>query len=473
MSSRVPGSQVIAVIAAEAERVRAAAVESAEKRDAAVARLNELNETHNTVLTKLAEITLPSLDRAAIESSHAGVRQRLRELADRRRRSEEELAARKRRLQDDLGKRQQTVDEAVAVAAARTKAFQDRRAELEEFLNNDQDYQAMKAGCDTTQQRLERDRIRLDEVEKDAKEKLPDYEKSRLFQYLLTRKFGTNQYAASGMTKALDRKVARIIDYASLRESYRFLTTVPQLMRDQLQEREAEVDELVDQMMSSISQAEQTFGLPGLEADAKDAAEVVERVQVDRDRTAEQVEKVEKELVDVRSNENRFYTDAINELKRFLEGVESEVLERDAARTESIDDDDAVAELRACRLSTDAAAAIVETANSEARAGSELADGLEYILRRARQTDLGSERAHFQKSFDVREALRQYQKGVIDRKRLLDVLKDAAELDPTWAERAYERGSDIANSQTAQILIGTAARAAEPLLREALRRRMR
>lgn len=471
MSARIPGAEVLAVLTAEARAIREKAVAASEDRDVAAAELNRLNETQNAVLTRLAEIALPSLSHADINETHSGVRQRLRELAERRQRSEEELTARKRRLENDLARREQAVTDAAARANERVAAFTQRQNELAQHLAQDPDYQSMKQGCEQAKARIERDQARMAEVEQDTAEKLPDYENSKLFQYLQDRDYGTANYDAWGPIKSIDRRVARLIDFASLRESYHFLTTVPGLMRDELKKREAEVDAIVEQMMRAVSQAEETFGIDGLEADATEANEVHDRLKGDRDRISERVEAVQEEIAEVRSNENRFYDEALNELKRFLQGVESDILARQADRTETIDDDDAVAELRACRLDADAAAARVTNATALSEKQAALADGIDFVLRRARQTDLGSERAHFPRSFDATEPLRQFEKGVIDRRRFLEVLQEAAELDPTWAERAYERGSEIANSRTAQTVLGTAASAIEPLLREAMRRR--
>lgn len=473
MTSRVPGEVIFAAVGTAAKQFRDQAVSAAEKRDAAISRLDEIEHAYDVVLERLAEVSLPSLDPAAINSADSGVRPRLFELASRRDRAENELTARRRRVGEEFERRQRAVDEAEEDANSTSDLYEKRRNDVTEYLQKDSDYQTMKLACEQSQARLLRDRSRLEEVEADVAEKLPDYESSRLFTYLRDRGFGTADYRHSGIRKALDKRVARLIGYASLRESYQFLTTVPQLMQEELARRESDFDASVEIMLDAVKQAEASFKLDDLQQELDRTRKITVRVQADRDRSAESLETIEEQLSALRSRENRFYLEAMNEMKRYLETVEDEVLARQAQRTETLVDDDAVSELRGLRAEVEQGSLIVEEESARSEVAANVADGLDFLIRRGRQSELTSERTFFPNDFDVEEPLRQFEKGVIDRNRLVDVFRDAAEKDPTWAERAYQRGADMANSQTTQILIGTAAKAAEPLIREALRRRMR
>lgn len=473
MPDRVPGQQIFDHIAVAAAQFRQQAEHAAAERDRAVAELESVTTTQEAVLTRLAEMMLPSLDHNDVMQTHSGVRNRLRELASRRQRSEEELAARRRRLEDDLTRREAALAEANAAFEDAAAALKARRDELEAFLASNDGYQQMQTACDQIRARLDQDRARLDEVEQDAAEKLPDYNESSLFQYLLRRGYSTPEYRERGLAKSLDRRVARLVDFPSLWESYRFLTTVPDLMKQELQQREQEADELVAQLLEAVKSAEATFGLAELDANVRLAEQDRDRAVSDHARAADNVQTVIDQLGELRSRENRFYHEAIEEMKRFLSGVETEILERKAAATDTYADDDAVAELRSCRLNSESAASAVDSSSEQADQAAQLADGLDFVLRRSKQTDLGTDRTFFPKSFDVDEPLRQFEKGVIDRKRFLEVLKSEADIDPTWAEKAYQKGAAAANSQTVQILMGTAAAAAQPLIQEALRRRMR
>ena len=466
-----PGADVIAEIRSAAESLRAAAVEAAAERDRLQADQQESEATRQELLTTLAKTSLPSLDAGDVERTHSGVRQRLRELAERRRRSEEELTARRNRLMEEFTRRGETATSAAETEAAASAAYEQRQSELEAYLATDADYQRMDAAVQSVRVRLERDEARLEEVRKDAAEKLPEYEASRLFTYLRDREFQTQRYAGSGWTKSWDRWLARHIDYASLSESYRFLTTVPTMMEEELAKRRQEADDLTGQMLTAVQTAEVTFGLQPLRAEAEEAGRVRERAESERDRTASQVADVDDQLADLRSRENRFYSEALEELRRFFAGVETEVLERHAAATPDTADDDAVAELRAIRLAADESAAAVESAAAAAESAATSADGLDYVVRRAGQSGLDGPRTSFPADFDTAAPLRQYEKGVVDSKRLLDILKDAAVREPTWAEKAYAKGGDLASSPTAQILLGTAAAAGRKVLEESMRRR--
>ena len=467
----VPGEDILAKIEDAAARLREDARRTAERRDEAESDRARRAEQRDEVLASLARVSLPSLDAGDIEKTHAGLRRELRDLAGRRQRTETELKERRHRLSEEFERRDALVRQALAAEREASAAYDARREELERSLEEDADYAAMKSRTEAARLRLERDARRLAEVEEDAAEKLPEYEASPLFTYLRDRRYGTADARGGPITRRIDDRVAAHIDYATLAEGYRFLTDVPALMRDELDRRRKELDDQIDQMLARVRSAETTFGLSPLESAAEEASRSVKRAREDRDRTVEHLETVDTQLADVRSNECRFYAEALASVGRYLSGLETSVLADRAAETETMADDDAVAELRRLREEDAADAAELKAAEDDAARFGDLASGLDYVLRRARQGDLGSGRASFPDHFDVTEPLRQYEKSVIDRSRLLDILRDTAEVEPTWAERAYRRGGDLASSPTAQVLLGTAAAAGRKALEEAMRRR--
>ena len=467
----IAGETILTRLEEEAAALRSEATDAEDRRAEAIAERTRLDETREDVLVSLARTSLPNLDAASIEASHAEIRRQLRDLADRRRRSETELADRKTRLEAEFHSHSGDFEAATAAAEAAADAFDERRRELEASLAGDEGYTATMAATDAARVRLERDERRLAEVEREAAEKRPAFENSPLFTFLRDRHFGTADYAGSLLTRRLDVAVARHIDYATLAESYRFLVDAPPLMRSELERRRADLDGQVDTALARVHAAEATFGLGPLQEDVNAAEQQLGRLRDARERLIEQLDTVETQLADVRSNEGRFYAEALKSLAEYLDGLETSVLEDRAAGTPGAADDDAVAELRRLREAETAAASRLTDAEAQTRRQSELADGLDAVLRRARQSELDSDRAEFPESFDLEGPLRQYRKGIIDRRRLAEIIKDAATLRPTWAERAYRRGGDLASSPAAQVLLGTAAAAGRKAIEEAMRRR--
>jgi hypothetical protein len=70
------------------------------------------------------------------------------------------------------------------------------------------------------------------QAEADREEKRKPYEADPLFMYLWRRRFGTREYQASALVRALDRKVAHLIDYETARVNYTMLMELPQRLRE-------------------------------------------------------------------------------------------------------------------------------------------------------------------------------------------------------------------------------------------------
>ena len=242
-------------------------------------------------------------------------------------------------------------------------------------------------------------------------------------------------------------------------------------MTSEIARREAELDDLVAQSLAAIKAAERQFGLPPLESEMDAASKEAERLQQRRDRTATQVDELTEQIDAIERREGGFYTQAVERYAGVLGNVGDRILQAEAAATTTLEDDDLVAEIRVLRERFVEQSRTAKQAEQSAKVAQSRADDLLYVVRRAGQSNLTSGRASFPTTFDLDELLRQHEKGVIDRGRFLEIVKETAHLEPTLAEKAYNRGAETLNSPTAQILIGTAAQAALPALQKALERR--
>ena len=86
------------------------------------------------------------------------------------------------------------------------------------------------------------------EIRAEAQEKLPSYDKNRLFRYLLDRDYGKPEYKKKGWTRRLDRWVAKLIDYQGARRSYDFLRVTPELMAAEVARRREQFNVLMEQV---------------------------------------------------------------------------------------------------------------------------------------------------------------------------------------------------------------------------------
>ena len=91
---------------------------------------------------------------------------------------------------------------------------------------------------------------------RESAEKLPQYDRSRLFRYLYDRGFGTSGLQVQGLGPLdLDRWVADLIDYPNARNGYEFLKKTPELVAAEVSRRRDQFTELMKQV-EAIEKAE-------------------------------------------------------------------------------------------------------------------------------------------------------------------------------------------------------------------------
>ena len=467
----VPGPQLIERLRAAAAAATNEATEAKEASDAHAASVEQLSEELAGRLSELAKLHVPDLEVETIGRALRESQAELLEIVERRDRRRRELVQRRSRLETELDARDADWQDALKQTQQVEAIYDRKKGELEAYLDADADYQRMQAAIDEARQKLEADESRLIEVKQEAKDKRPDFERDRLFLYLKQRRFGEPQYRAGRTTTRLDRWVARLIDYPQLKRSYSFLTDVPSRMTDEIKRRRGELDDLVTQSMDAIDKAKRSFGLEPLEADVAKAVRASDRAGEQRERTVAKIDELGQQIEAIERREGGFYQRAIERYVATLNRTGDRVLQADAAATSTMVDDDLVAEIGTLRErlaeESRAAAASGEAAETTRR----IADDLTFIVRRAEQDNLATDRATFLETFDLEAVLRQHRKGIVDRSRVLEILKSEASIAPTLAEQAYRKTADAVESPTAQILLGTAAQAALPAIRQVLGRR--
>ena len=172
-----------------------------------------------------------------------------------------------------------------------------------------------------------------------------NYEAFKPFAYLQERRFGGPQYDAGPIAQALDRWLARRIEYDLLAERYRILKIGPHAIQaeirkltDRAEELEAEVDRRQDE-------AGARHGLvPALQADAEAQKLVVEARQRLHE-AAKRRDALAAELRAVEIHRGRPYENAIGMHEDFLQSQSVRDLERLARATPDPRDDHLVRRL--------------------------------------------------------------------------------------------------------------------------------
>ena len=112
----------------------------------------------------------------------------------------------------------------------------------------------------------------------DRAEKGKPYEADPLFSYLWTRGFGTPAYVGGGMSRMLDRWVARVANFEPLRRDYWLLTELPARFDEHAKRMRVKSDDDLAAVHALERAAAEAAGVPQREEALEKAAEVLAAV---------------------------------------------------------------------------------------------------------------------------------------------------------------------------------------------------
>ena len=248
----IPGPRVFQEIRQAQEQARAEAerAESAERH--LKSEVEQLVSNRGAALLELAQHDLPDLKRETIQSTFVEIQQDLLQIVERKERAMAELRGRLQRLlateQESSQSRSQVDLQLTQLLTEQTSLQLVVQTELQSHLQ----FPTLSQQAVDAEAALHRDEKRVADVQSGAKEKLPTYERSSLFQYLYCRRYLTPEYTARGWTRRMDRWVSDLIGYPTARRGYEFLRNTPALMQRELERRR----EVFHQLMTQVEQIE-------------------------------------------------------------------------------------------------------------------------------------------------------------------------------------------------------------------------
>lgn len=358
-------------------------------------RVETLTRDRLRTLQELAATQLPELSAATAGAA-------MPELAAELQQFEQQRQRRAQQLQDELADHERATalaSQQLAETTTRLDAVVAHRDQLERdaaaALAKDPAYPALAEQATQAEVCLARDSERAKELAAEAKQKLPPYEQSRLFQYLWNCKFGTAEYTARGLTARLDRWVADYIGYRKAEPSYRFLKTTPELVQLEVKRRGEEVAALRQRLEAMEQAAEAEVGVPAIAVE-------VDRLVAARDQLVGSIDTMRQKVVGVHAAmrdeagaRGAFHQQALERLLAFLARAETASLERRARQTPDPRDDQLVAELRTCTEALQRAAAEAPPLEQQAQRRDAIADELENLLLLFRRADFDAGRSEF------------------------------------------------------------------------------
>lgn len=201
-------------------------------------RISEATKKRTDSIVDLARHYLPELTHRTLAATWDEVRDQIRDLM---------------LLRDDACRRcQAKLDEAIAqrdelavqferVQEEHEKARRDLLAKTGNFrksLRTDPQIESISKKIETIDSELQQTISTLELANKNANEKLPDYQACELFNYLREKQFGTPNYSSTGLVRRWDRWIARMVDYRQSDASFRYLTGTPIQLSELIRKKE-------------------------------------------------------------------------------------------------------------------------------------------------------------------------------------------------------------------------------------------
>ncbi|MCA9088351.1 MAG: hypothetical protein KDA90_06910 [Planctomycetaceae bacterium] len=432
------GDSILRELRSELDELRADAATLRGEHQAADTQLRRLVSDRGAAILDLARHYLPEISRERIEVTFAEVRDDLQQILSRKERQQDVLVGQRDRLRQEC---ERLEGELAGVTAQLSEKVRERELlsrQLADQLAADIEFRQLSATAIAAESELSRNEQRLRELEQDAAENLPDYQQSSLFQYLLQSGYGTETYARRGLTKRLDRWVARLIDYPRAFRSYQFLTSAPQLVREEIERRAA----VFHPQMAAVEAFEQRA------ADAMGLTQVLQagdELGARRDQLVTLVGEqrsllhgVEQKLLELEQSQGPFYQEALTRFRQFLERARTEILEQQAARTPEPIDDELVQRIRALTDEINRVQPELARQQERCRLAEDQVGGLEFVVRRFQQANFDSPRSQFESSLALRKQLDQYRQRALSREALWDQLRQAQQFEPTWLEESAQ-----------------------------------
>lgn len=136
---------------------------------------------------------------------------------------------------------------------------------LQARLDGDGDYRARRETAEDAERHAMHAQEKADRSAAELEQKGEAYRNDPLFMYLWKRAYGLPDYAAGGLFRWLDGKVARMIGYADARVNYARLNEIPKRLQAHADALAVLADEAYDVLKALDDEARSRAGIPALE----------------------------------------------------------------------------------------------------------------------------------------------------------------------------------------------------------------
>jgi hypothetical protein len=311
--------------------------------------LERLQQSEIGCLSVLAKMRLREIEGASVAASLDATGESVRSLLAQREEAnaDNEVAivqAEQRRT--ELGRERDAQHGVVDLAE---QALDETRAAAQKALAADAQYQAALAAAEASDRVADLAEEKLKAAHLDRAEKGKPYEADPLFSYLWTRGFGTPAYVGAGLSRALDRWVARVANFEPARRDYWLLTELPGRFDDHAKRMRSKADDDLAAVQALERAAAEAAQVPQREEALEKAAEALAAVDEKVDEHEAALDALIEKRAAFAAGDDELSRRANEVVRDALRGETMRSLRERATATPTPDDDAAVDQLTVVR----------------------------------------------------------------------------------------------------------------------------
>ena len=414
----------------------------------------KLDAERDDALRSLAQHYLPELTADAINSTWREVRSDISTLLLQKEDEDRSLQQKLKQLQENRTTTEKALLQATNVLDSAILEQNKVSAVVEKRLQEDTQFVELADRAAIAELALERAESNLHEIDQDAARKLPAYQASTLFQYLYERGYGQKEYRSRGLTRRIDRWLARYIDFTKARQGYDFLKQTPDQMRKIIAEDRRSLNIVMEELERKRDRVADEMGLP-------EKISLTDRLTRDRQQilqtanfVSESMNEVEDRINDLSDPRGSYYQQAIELFRQTLVGFKSSDLKKRAEATkDDLTDDQIVARLSGVESDRGDLQEATRDRRNLQKQKQHVIEELGRVIQRFRAAHFDSVRSHFLDTLSIDEELA-YTEDVEDARKLWQKIRRSQR----WGD--HESEDDAGGSSLKQVLVNAMGKAA-------------
>jgi len=392
--------------------------------------ISRLGEERESIFIKLATTYLPEMDAEAVKNTLPELRSQVESVFKEKQKRRTQI---ERAMQTSIEKEktlEEMLKDTTEKLGAKAKERDEAKVKITGELERNDNYANMKTRFAQENEKLVRGGARVQEAQNEAAEKLPAYEKNRLFKYLLQRGFGAQQYNSGGLIKRMDSWVAKVVHFDENKQKYDFLLSMPELMKEEVQKQEEVVEKLGTELREVEEPIETKYRLPLIIQEGTILGATRDNLMAQIENLNVEQERYSAERKEMDSEKDPYHVQAVKDLKDYFKGEEIYRLKEMARKTPGTEDDRMCDRLQEIDLSVRDFKDKSKVTKKQRDELEEKVEGLKRISTKYRNKDYESGRSRFKSSFDVDEFLTGYMLGKYSEDQVWKEIKEKQEFEP-------------------------------------------